>query len=346
MKLGLVYSGEELEPRSFRAIPHHLAIVEEDIELTQIIDASSADEDRQRVKNVGRLFQLQPKRQSHLDFGSVDAVIVEIGKNPSENFKLRSVLFRAVDAGVHLHLPYDALTTLSYKEVVDLFARADVKGVEILACTRFLFGQTYTQFRQNIKDLEFGPVSDLSFRIGIGPVGTQDDLMPFVIHHLNILFDLLLEDSREIMDPIEITTVAPQASSLYQPCINFTILFARNKIANFFLTANRLWGTAYHSIEISGRNAYAVTDLGSYKCRTSIRTSTQASDGLSDDDQGHVLYGSTGKLRQFTTATKGESVTDFSQITKWSLGIYHMLQEMVAEKNINTRRISCDMLNG
>jgi len=298
----------------------------EGIEITQLIDASSGGEDQQRVEKVAKFLRFAPERQSYPDFKSVDALIVEVGLNARTPFQIGNLIPRAIDAGVHLHLPYDTLTALPYERVTDLFARAESKNknVVLLACSRFLFGQCYTRFREGIISFDFGGVRDANFRIGIGPVRARQQLLAFGIHHLNILFDILPEK------PIGITAVS-SVDPLSQPCVNFTMRFARGEIANFFLTANRLWGGVYHWLEISGRNAYAATDLITRRYRTGIDAGTQISE-TNDDDQGTVLFGSAGKLRQFTAAAAESNVSavaNFSKITKRSLWVYRTLNEML-----------------
>ena len=334
MKLGIVYSGERLEPRSFRGL-QQVAVLTGDIEITQLIDASSADEDRGRVENFASFLRLAPERQAYPDFQSVDALIIEVGSNPREPFQIGSLISQAVEAGVHLHLPYNALTALPYDAVVDLFELAEARGVRIVACTRFLFGQAYTQFRQKINTIEFGHVRDANCRIAIGPV-ERDQLLEFALHHLNIIFDLFPEK------PVGITVMA-SSDPAFQPCIHFALRFKNGEISSHFLTANRLWGSVYHSIEVSGNNAYAWTDLGIFRYRTGMDANTQVSDGLNDDDQGHVIYGSSGKLKYFTSVESEDvsAIAHFSKITKRSLWVYRILQDILTNDSIATRSLSC-----
>lgn len=342
MKLGIIYSGEKLEPRSFRALTH-IGIIE-GIEVTQLIDASThaGSEDQERVQNVGKFLRIEPERPSEVDFEAFDALIIEVGSNA--RFQLSSVISHAVDTAVHLHLPYDALTTLPFADVIDLYKRAESNGVWILACSRFLFGQVYTRFREKITSFEFGGLSDLSFRIGIGPVLEDRQLLRFGMHHLNILFDLLREK------PVGLSVVG-NSDQVSQPCVNFTLRFASGEIANFFLTANRAWGVPYHWIEVSGRNSYAVTDLVTRRYRTSIDTATQVSE-INDDDQAPSLYGSAGKISSIVSAARSdafdvEAVSHFSKLTKRSLWVYEMLREILSTgDSIATRTFSNDTPDG
>ena len=333
MKLGIIYSGERLEPRAFRSFVH-LASVDDLFEITCLVDASLTDEDRQRVDRFARLLRLRP--ETELDFQSLDAEawIVEIGSNPKEPFQISALLAAAVDAGVHVHLPYSALSAIPYKEVLDLYAQAASNGVFIMALSRFLFGECYTRFRAALNSFAFGSVRDANFRCGIGPVASRNELLAFGLHHINIAFDVFPQK------PVGIGVVE-SGNPLTQPCLSFTMRYQDGEIFNFFLTANRIWGTAYHHIEVSGRNAYAESDLITHRSRSTLDSGAGAYiSEISDDDQGAVLFGSSGKIRYFTAAASAASaasgsdvstIEDFSKITKRSLWVYWTLDEMLKD---------------
>ena len=341
MRLGVIYSGERLDPRVFRALQHVIPKKVE-MEISQVVDASVYEDDSARVKQFAEFLHLVPEKPARPDFSAVDALIVEVGSEAREAFELKNLITEAIHTGKHLLLPYNALSQLAFEEAIDVFKLAEANKVVLLGCSRFLFGQCYTRLRERVRAMEFGGFQDGLFRSGIGPA-LESELLTFGLHQLNLLFDL------QPQLPEEITVTAGATESFTQPCISFALRFKKG-VATFFLTANRLWGSNYHLIEISGAGSYVTTDLITWKFETATATEIST---INDDDQGTVIFGSSGKLSVFfaaAAAARAEgiattTISEFAKITQRSLWVFHKLQSTLADmasKGTRTGVISTD----
>lgn len=294
MRIGVVYSGEQILPRLLQALyPLQLRV-------SCIADASVIPENRVRVEELASFLECDffesPEEMFNTAKPKLEGVIIvsdEIASAPYVQF-----IEDALTAGINVLSP----TPLnSLEEGLHLVAVSEKYKRLIMTGTRFMFGRCFQEILRIASDTGFGIIQDMRFLLGIGRVPYLNDLFKFGDSHLQMAFEI----ARRLF--VEYTVLPEEATVMASrdgaPNIACTIRFPQGALCTFCQTSNRQWGNdSYHKIEITGRAAHIWSDLQTWNRFSSENTFRM---GGGDEEVSANIQGSSGQLNEFCLAVEG-----------------------------------------
>lgn len=294
MRIGVVYSGEQIQPWLFQALyPLQLRV-------SCIADSSVIPENRVRVEALASFFECDffecPEEMFNNAKPKLDAVIIvsdETASVPRVQF-----IEAALAAGINVLCP----TPLnSLEEGLHLVAVSEKYKRLVMTGTRFMFGRCIQDMLRITSDTEFGIIQDMRFLLGIGRVPYLNDLLKFGDSHFQMAFEIArrLFAAYTVL-PEEATVMASRDGAPNMAC---TIRFPQGALCTFCQTSNRQWGNdSYHKIEITGGASYIWSDLQTWKCFSRENTFRM---GGGDEEVTANIQGASGQLNEFCLAIEG-----------------------------------------
>ena len=294
MKIGIVYSGEQIQPWIFQGLyPLQLRV-------SCVADSSVAPENRARVEAFASFFECDfftaPEEMFNTTAPKLDGVIIvseEIASVPR-----LQLIESALAAGIHVLSP-SPLNSL--EDGIHVAAVSEKYKRLVMTGTRFIFGRCVQEILRIISEPTFGEIQDMRFLLGTGRVPYLNDLLKFGDSHFQIAFAIVrrLFAEHEIL-PEEIIAMAAGNGA---PNVTCAVRFPHGALCTFCQTSNRQWGNdAYHKIEITGEASYIWSDLQTWK-RFSIENTFRMGGG--DEEISANVQGASGQLQEFCSAIQG-----------------------------------------
>lgn len=294
MKIGIVYSGEQIQPWIFQGLyPLQLRV-------SCVADSSVAPENRARVEAFASFFECDfftaPEEMFNTTAPKLDGVIIvseEIASVPR-----LQLIESALAAGIHVLSP-SPLNSL--EDGIHVAAVSEKYKRLVMTGTRFIFGRCVQEILRIISEPTFGEIQDMRFLLGTGRVPYLNDLLKFRDSHFQIAFAIVrrLFAEHEIL-PEEIIAMAAGNGA---PNVTCAVRFPHGALCTFCQTSNRQWGNdAYHKIEITGEASYIWSDLQTWK-RFSIENTFRMGGG--DEEISANVHGASGQLQEFCSAIQG-----------------------------------------
>ncbi len=294
MRIGVVYSGEQIQPWLFQALyPVQLRV-------NCIANSSVIPENRGRVEEFASFFDCaffeSPEEMFNTTKPKLDGVIIvsdEVASVPRAQ-----LIESALAAGINVLAP-----TLpnSLEEGFHLAAASEKYKRFVMTGTRFIFGRCIQEILRIVSDSGFGIIQDMRFLLGIGRVPYLNDLLKFGDSHFQIAFEI----ARRLF--VEYTVLPEEATVMASrngaPNIACTLRFPQGALGTFCQTSNRQWGDdSYHKIEITGSASHIWSDLQTWKCFSAENTFRM---GGGDEEISANIQGSSGQLNEFRLAIEG-----------------------------------------
>ena len=294
MRIGVVYSGEQIQPRLFQALhPVRLRV-------NCIANSSVIPENRARVEKFASFFECDffesPEEMFNTTHPKLDGVIIvsdEVASVPRAK-----LIESALAAGINVLAP---TTPDSLEEGLHLAATSEKYKRLVMTGTRFIFGRCIQEILRIVSSSGFGIIQDMRFLLGIGRVPYFNDLLKFGDSHFQIVFEIVRRLFVEYtVLPEELTVMASRNGA---PNIACTIRFPQGALCTFCQTSNRQWGNdSYHKIEITGGASHIWSDLQTWKCFSTENTFRM---GGGDEEISANIQGSSGQLNEFCLAIEG-----------------------------------------
>ncbi len=293
MRIGIVYSGEQVLPSLFQALyPLQLRV-------SCIADSSVIPENRVRVEALASFFECDffesPEEMFNTAKPKLEGVIIisdEIASTPCAQF-----IEAALAAGINVLSP----TPLnSLEEGLHLVAVSEKYKRLVMTGTRLLFGRCIQEILRIISESGFGIIQDMRFLLGIGRVPYLNNLLKFGDSHFQMAFEIARRLFVEYtVLPEEMTVMASREGA---PNIACTLRFPQGTLCTFCQTSNRQWGNdSYHKIEITGGASYIWSDLQTWKCFSNENTFRM---GGGDEEVSANIQGSSGQLNEFCSVVE------------------------------------------
>ena len=294
MRIGVVYSGEQIQPSLFQALyPMQLRV-------NCIANSSIIPENRARVEEFASFFECDffesPEEMFNTVKPKLDAVIIvsdEVATVPRAQ-----IIESALAAGIHV---LSSTPPNSLKEGLHLATVSEKYKRLVMTGTRFIFGRCIQEILRIVSDSGFGIIQDMRFLLGIGRVPYLNDLLKFGDSHFQILFEIVRRLFVEYtVLPEEVTVMASRNGA---PNIACTLRFPQGALCTFCQTANRQWGNdSYHKIEITGGASYVWSDLQTWQCFSTENTFRM---GGGDEEISANIQGASGQLNEFCLSIEG-----------------------------------------
>ena len=295
MRIGVVYSGEQIQPWLFRALyPVQLRV-------NCIASSSVIPENRVRVEEFASFFDCDffesPEEMFTTTKLKLDGVIIVSDEMAS--VPRAQLIESALAAGINVLSP---TPPGSLEEGLHLAAASEKYKRLVMTGTRFIFGRCIQDILRIVSDSGFGIIQDMRFLLGIGRVPYLKDLLKFGDSHFQIVFEIVRRLFVEYtVLPEEVTVMASRNGA---PNIACTIRFPQGALCTFCQTSNRQWGNdSYHKIEITGGASYIWSDLQTWKCFSTENTFRM---GGGDEEISANVQGSSGQLNEFCLAIEGK----------------------------------------
>ena len=305
MRIGVVYSGEWIQPRIFRGF------YSINRRVNCVADTSIMPEDRERVEEFVDFFKCDSYKDPKKMFETerLDGVIIESGARASVN--QIELIELALSAGVHVLLP---TPPSSLAEGVRIAAIAEMHNNRIVMTgTRLMFGACFQEILPIISRSTFGTIQDMRFLLG---TGRYTDWRAFLLSNaVNCHFQLAFELAQRFMEaPALPEEVAVLASRSGAPNITSIVQFPDGELTTFCMTSNRQWSNdSYHTLEITGGAAYIWSNLQTWRCFSDNNTFRI---GGSDDEMSGKVYGSAGQLQEFCSAIDAKRTPDAGDLKR------------------------------
>lgn len=294
MRMGVVYSGEQIQPWLFRALyPVQLRV-------NCIANSSVIPENRARVEELASFFDCDFFESAEEMFNTMhpklDGVII-VSEETASVPRAR-LIESALAAGINVLAP---TPPDSLEDGLHLAAASEKYNRFVMTGTRFIFGRCIQDLLRIVSDSGFGIIQDMRFLLGIGRVPYLRDLLKFGDLHFQIVFEIVRRLFVEYtVLPEEATVMASRDGA---PNIACTIRFPQGALCTFCQTSNRQWGNdSYHKIEITGGASYIWSDLQTWKCFSTENTFRM---GGGDEEISANIQGASGQLREFCLAIEG-----------------------------------------
>ncbi|MCY3743885.1 MAG: Gfo/Idh/MocA family oxidoreductase [Candidatus Poribacteria bacterium] len=294
MRIGVVYSGEQIQPRLFQALyPVQLRV-------NCIANSSVIPENRARVEEFASFFECDffenPEEMFNTAKLHLDGVIIISDETAS--VPRAQLIESALAAGIHVLSP---TPFTSLKEGLHLAAASEKYKRLVMTGTRFIFSRCIQEILRIVSGSGFGIIQDMRFLLGIGRVPYLNDLLKFGDSHFQIVFEI----ARRLF--VEYTVLPEEATIMTSrngaPNIACTLRFPQGALCTFCQTSNRQWGNdSYHKIEITGGASYVWSDLQTWKCFSRENTFRM---GGGDEEISANIQGSSGQLKEFCLAIEG-----------------------------------------
>ena len=294
MRIGVVYSGEQIQPWLFQALyPIQLRV-------NCIANSSVIPENRVRVEEFASFFECDffesPGEMFNTVKPKLDAVLIvsdEVASVPRAQ-----LIESALVAGINVLSP---TPPDSLEEGLHLAAVSEKYKRLVMTGTRFIFGRCIQEILRIVSDSGFGIIQDMRFLLGIGRVPYLNDLLKFGDSHFQIVFEIVRRLFVEYtVLPEEATVMASRNGAPNMAC---TLRFPQGALCTFCQTSNRQWGNdSYHKIEITGGASYVWSDLQTWKCFSTENTFRM---GGGDEEISANIQGASGQLNEFCLAIEG-----------------------------------------
>ena len=294
MRIGVVYSGEQIQPWLFRALyPVQLRV-------NCIANSSVIPENRVRVEKFASFFDCaffeNPEEMFNTTKPKLDGVIIVSGEAAS--VPRVQLIESALAAGINVLAPA-ALGSL--EDGLRLAAVSEKYKRLVMTGTRFIFGRCIQEILRIVSSSGFGIIQDMRFLLGIGRVPYLNDLLKFGDSHFQIAFEI----ARRLF--VEYTVLPEEATIMASrngaPNIACTLRFPQGALCTFCQTSNRQWGNdSYHKIEITGGASHIWSDLQTWK---NFSTENTFRMGGGDEEISANIQGSSGQLNEFRLAIEG-----------------------------------------
>ncbi|MDE0424859.1 MAG: Gfo/Idh/MocA family oxidoreductase [Candidatus Poribacteria bacterium] len=294
MRIGVVYSGEQIQPWIFQGLyPIQLRV-------SCVADSSVAPENRARVEAFASFFECDfftaPEEMFNTTAPKLDGVII-VSEETARVPRLQ-LIESALAAGIHVLSP-SPLNSL--EDGIRVAAVAEKYKRLVMTGTRFIFGRCVQEILRIISEPTFGEIQDMRFLLGTGRVPYLNDLLKFGDSHFQIAFAIVrrLFAEHEIL-PEEIIGMAAGNGA---PNVTCAVRFPHGALCTFCQTSNRQWGNdAYHKIEITGEASYIWSDLQTWRRFSSENTFRI---GGGDEEISANVHGASGQLQEFCSAIQG-----------------------------------------
>lgn len=295
MRIGVVYSGEQLQPWLFRGLyPVQLRV-------SCVADSSVVPENRTRVEELASFFECDffadPEEMFNTATPKLDGVIIVSGETAS--VPRVQLIESALAAGINVLSP-SPLNSLA--DGIHLAAVSEKYKRLVMTGTRFIFGRCVQEILRIISTPVFGGIRDMRFLLGIGRVPYLNDLLKFGDTHFQIAFEIARRLFAEYaILPEEIIAMASRNGA---PNVTCAVRFPQGAICTFCQTSNRQWGNdTYHKVEITGEASYVWSDLQTWKRFSSENTFRM---GGADEELSTNVQGASGQLQEFYSAIQGD----------------------------------------
>ena len=295
MRIGVVYSGEQIQPWLFRALyPLQLRV-------SCVADSSVIPENRMRVEEFASFFECDffadPEEMFNTANPKLDGVIIVSEETAS--VPRVQLIESALAAGINVLSP-PSLNSL--EEGIHLTALSEKYKRLVMTGTRFIFGRCVQEILRIISAPVFCGIQDMRFLLGTGRVPYINDLLKFGDSHFQIAFAIIRWLFAEsAIRPEEIIAMATNNGAPNATCV---VRFPQGPLCTFCQTSNRQWGNdAYHKIEITGEASYIWSDLQTWKRFSSENTFRL---GGADEEVSANVQGSSGQLQEFYSAVQGD----------------------------------------
>ena len=328
MRIGVVYSGEQIQPWLFQALyPLQLRV-------SCIADSSVIPENRVRVEALASFFECDffqnPEEMFNAAKPKLEGVLIisdEIASAPCAQF-----IEAALTAGINVLSP----TPLnSLEEGLHLVAVSEKYKRLVMTGTRFMFGRCIQEILRITSDTGFGIIQDMRFLLGIGRVPYLNDLLKFGDSHFQMAFEIArrLFAAYTVL-PEEVTVIASRDGAPNMAC---TIRFPQGALCTFCQTSNRQWGNdTYHKIEITGGASYIWSDLQTWKCFSTENTFRM---GGGDEEVSANIQGTSGQLNEFCSAVEGNREPHAGTLRSAlpALWLRERLSECIAQEQLSLK---------
>ena len=294
MRIGIVYSGEQIQPWLFRALyPLQLRV-------SGVANSSVVPENRARVEEFAAFLECNffetPEDMFNTARPKLEGVIVISDETASA--PLVQLIEYALAAGIHVLSP---VPLNSLEEGLHLAAVSEKHNRLVMTGTRFVFSRCVQEILRIISDSEFGAIQDMRFLLGIGRMPFLKEMLKFGSSHFQIAFEIARRLFVEYTVLPEEMTVMASGSAV--PNIASILRFPQGALCTFCQTSNRQWGNdSYHTIEITGSNSYIWSDLKMWRCFANENTFRM---GGGDEEVSANIQGASGQLREFCLAIDG-----------------------------------------
>lgn len=295
MRIGVVYSGEQIQPWLFRAFyPIQLPV-------NCVADSSVTPENRVRVEKLASFFNCDffgcPEEMFNTATPKLQGVVILSDEIASVS--RIQLIESALAAGIHVLSP---VHLNSLEDGLHLAAASEKYERLVMAGTRFIFGRCIQEILRIASESTFGIIQDMRFLLGIGRVAHLKDLLEFGDVHFQIVFEIVRRLFAEYaVLPEEVTVMASKIGAPNMSCI---VRFPQGTLCTFCQTSNRQWGNdSYHTIEITGEAAHIWSDLHTWR-RFSTENTFRMGGG--DEEVSANIQGASGQLREFCLAIEGE----------------------------------------
>lgn len=290
MRIGVVYSGERIQPRIFRGYYSVNRRVD------CVADTSVMPENSERVAELVDFFQCDHYKDPEEMFtaAGIDGVIIESGTRAS--VQRIELIESALSAGVHVLSP---TPPASLADGVRLAAVAEKHDRIFMTGARLMFGACFQEMLPIIGGSAFGMIQDMRFLLGIGRfAGWRAFLFSNAANcHFQLAFALVRRFIETSALPEEIAILASRNGA---PNITSIAQFPDGELLTFCLTSNRQWSNdSYHTVEITGSASHIWSDLRTWRCYSDTNTFRI---GGADDEMSGKIYGSAGQLQEFCSA--------------------------------------------
>lgn len=329
MRIGVVYSGEQIQPWPFRALyPIRLP-------LTCVADSSVNSENRVRVEEFASFFNCDFFECPEEMFNTVTPKLQGVVILSDETASVSSVqlIESALAAGIHVLSP---VHLNSLEDGLRLAAASEKYERLVMGGTRFIFGRCIQDILRIASESTFGTIQDMRFLLGIGRMANLKDLLKFGDVHFQIVFEIVRRLFAEYaVLPEEVTVMASEIGAPNMSCI---VRFPQGALCTFCQTSNRQWGNdAYHKIEITGEAAHIWSDLHTWRCFSTENTFRM---GGGDEEISANIQGSSGQLREFCLAIEGERepYTGTLRSLLPALWLRERLQDCIQQKQTSIKR--------
>ena len=291
MRIGVVYSGEQIQPWLFQALsPIQLP-------LSCVADSSVNPENRRRVEALASFFNCDFFASPEEMFNTAEPKLQGVVILSEETARVACVplVESALAAGIHVLSP---VHLNSLEDGLRLAAASEKYERLVMAGTRFIFGRCVQEILRIASESAFGIIQDMRFLLGIGRVAHLKDLLKFGDVHFQIVFEIVRRLFAEYtVLPEEITVMASKIGAPNMSCI---VRFRQGSLCTFCQTSNRQWGNdTYHKIEITGGASHIWSDLHTWQ-RFSTENTFRMGGG--DEEVSANIQGASGQLREFCLA--------------------------------------------
>ena len=202
MRIGVVYSGEQVQPWLFRALyPIQLSVA-------CVADSSVNPENRVRVKELASFFNCDffeyPEEMFSTATPKLQGVVILSGETASRSCV--QLIESALAAGIHVLSPVH-LNAL--EDGLRLTAASEKYERLVMTGTRFIFGRCFQEILRIASESTFGTIQDMRFLLGIGRVANLKELLKFGDVHFQIVFEIVRRLFAEYtVLPEEVTVMA------------------------------------------------------------------------------------------------------------------------------------------